>query len=66
MATLVTWAVVALFAGVVGLLGHGFVRFHSEKATGPDGAGGQVAPRREMVWTAIAAVLLFGLFLYAR
>lgn len=65
MATSVTWLIAALFAAVGCLLGYGFFRFHTEKEAQPDRVGRQVSMRLEVVWTAISAMLLFAVFLYA-
>jgi heme/copper-type cytochrome/quinol oxidase subunit 2 len=60
--SLVTDLIAVLFLAVVGLLGYGAYSF------GRRGESTQVAKvsmAREVLWTAVAALLLLGLFLYA-
>lgn len=66
MLTSVTWAIAALFAAVIALLGYGAVRFRSRDEPARQDAGRRVSMRLEVAWTAIAAMLLLGVFLYAR
>lgn len=66
MLTSVTWAIVAMFAAVIGLLGYGAVRFSSRDEPARQDSGRRVSMRLEVAWTAIAVVLLLGIFLYAR
>jgi heme/copper-type cytochrome/quinol oxidase subunit 2 len=66
MSTTVTWLVALLFITVSGLLVYGFFKFHRESDAQPDRAGRQVSMRLEVVWTAVSALLLFAVFLYAR
>jgi heme/copper-type cytochrome/quinol oxidase subunit 2 len=65
----VDWLLIALFVTVGALLVYGGYAFRRSSATAGDQGvpGGRTAnPMFDVLWTSLAALLLLGVFLYAR
>lgn len=67
LGSLATALIAALFVGVASLVGYGLYAFRHAPDSGATWDGGRrVDVRREVVWTALAALLLLVIVWYAR